>query len=259
MSLFSGLCRWSAATALLVTGCSTAPEPQAEPAKTTSGPSATPAPDAPELSNEPTDTSGWKTYTSARYRLRVGHPPDWTVTPATRGWRPTDAGNRQSAAHEVFESPSTGIRVSVWKAKLDSRTQETAADIETWVEGYCEKSRNTPCTGIPDRAVDLCLEKWDCHPGLLVPFHDDVQAFVTGGISGQWITIAAVWQAESAPAVEEYGGSRRLLEAFLSTMHVWPASTPREARECYGRPPAGFTCKAPRTPGDSAASPLGSR
>ena len=71
----------------------------------------------------------------------------------------------------------------------------------------------------------------DRHPGLLVPFENDVQAFFSGGIYAQdAMTVVAVWRAESSRHVARYGGSRRLLEAFLSTMEVWPSSTPLHER-----------------------------
>jgi len=122
--------------------------------------------------------------------------------------------------------------VSVWAAPLDPSTREETTDyVEAWVEDYCEASGNTPCTGIGDRAVDLCLEKRDCHPGLLVPFRDDVQAFFSGGIyAADAMTVVAVWRPESDSSVVPYGGSKRLLEGFLSTMEVWPASTPMSDR-----------------------------
>ena len=76
-----------------------------------------------------------------------------------------------------------------------------------WVENYCEESGNSPCTGIADRAVELCLEKWDCHPGLLVPFENDVQAFFSGGIYAQdAMTVVAAWRRESSKHI---GGVRR--------------------------------------------------
>ena len=101
-----------------------------------------------------------------------------------------------------------------------------------WVEDYCRRSGDSPCDGIADRSIDLCLERRDCHPGLLVSFDNDVQAFFTGGIYSQTaMTIVAIWQNESAPAVAQYGGTQKLLEAFLATMQVWPASTPFEARD----------------------------
>ncbi len=72
-------------------------------------------------------------------------------------------------------------------------------------------------------------------PALLVPFDNDVQAFFTNGGDGAPMTVVVVWWGDSEPAVAPYGGSRRLLEAFLSTssmsdasnsgaaMAVWPA------------------------------------
>ncbi len=56
-----------------------------------------------------------------------------------------------------------------------------------------------------------------------MPFQNDVQAFFTGGIYGDRMVVVAVWWGESDRAVEPYGGARRLLEAFLSTMSVFPA------------------------------------
>ncbi len=83
--------------------------------------------------------------------------------------------------------------------------------------------------------MDLCLERCDCHPGLLVPFGDDTQAFFTAGFYAQdAMTVVAVWHGESAPSTAAYGGSQRLLEGFLATMAVWPAWTPLDERLCYG-------------------------
>jgi hypothetical protein len=110
--------------------------------------------------------------------------------------------------------------------------------------GDCARSDNAPCTGINDRAVQLCLEKWDCHPGLPIPFKNDVQAYFSGRIyDGDAMTVVAVWQGESAPSVAPYLGAQRLLEAFLSTMAVWPASTPHEERTCYGHRPFSLCCE----------------
>jgi len=209
-------------------------EPVAPPSVTPTAPTAT----------QPIDTRSWKNYTSDRYGLEVGHPPDWRVTPATRGWRSdADIANWLSPAHEVFHSPTGDIRVSVWSMPLDASKTTPCVDpkdracvesiefLQTWVEDYCTASKNTPCTGIEDRAVELCLERRDCHPGLLVPFEDDVQAFFSGGIyDGDTMTVVAVWRGERDRSVARYGGAQRLLEAFLSTMQVWPASTPLSER-----------------------------
>jgi hypothetical protein len=181
----------------------------------------------------PIETRAWSAYRSDRYKFTVDYPQDWTAVPATRDWTwRTDARDRVSPGHEAFRSPDERVRVSVWSAPLDPSTrEESIAYLVAWVEDYCEESGNSPCTGIADRAVELCLEKWDCHPGLLVPFDKDVQAFFSGGIYDQEaMTIVAVWQGESAPTVAPYGGAQRLLEAFLSTMQVWPSTTPLPER-----------------------------
>ncbi len=93
-----------------------------------------------------------------------------------------------------------------------------------WAEAYCEASDiSTPCGGIEARAVELCLEKWDCHPGVLVPFGTEVLAFFSGGIYNQEaMTVVTVWRGESDLSVARYGGAQRLLEGFLSTMRSGP-------------------------------------
>jgi hypothetical protein len=232
----------AAAAVLFVAGCGlTGDRDTAEPAPV-SPPSSTVS---PSPMTEPIDTTNWTTYTSDQYGFEVGHPPDWEEIPANRGWRVADADDPRSPAHDTFRSPSDAVRVSVWSVPFNRGTSiDSSGDVEAWVEQYCEGSRNTPCSGIGDRAVELCLEVWDCHPGLLVPFRDAVHAFFSGGIyDGEAMTVVAVWRRESAPEAAPYGGAQRLLEAFLSTMAVWPASTPRDERECYGRPPPQLTCQ----------------
>jgi hypothetical protein len=174
------------------------------------------------------DTKTWTTYTSARYDFKLGHPRGWTEYPALRDWTfDIDARDSLSPAIDAFLSPKGDVRVGVWNVPLDSGTSvhDSMPAIRAWVEDYCVATGNTPCTGIDDRAVELCLEARDCHPGLLVPFKDDVQAFFSGGIyEANAVTVVAVWRGESASSTAPYGGSQRLLEAFLSTMEVRPAS-----------------------------------
>jgi hypothetical protein len=201
---------------------------------------------SPSPSSKPLDTSTWTTYTSDQYGFKVGHPPDWTETRATRDWTfSEDAGKPGSPAQDAFMSPDGEVLVSVWNAPLDipGTSKDSTTDLKVWVEAYCRASDSEPCSQDPDRTVELCLEKWDCHPGVLVRFDFDVQAFFSGGIyDADAMTIVSVWRGPSDPAVAPYRGSQRLLEAFLSTMQVWPASTPREERECYGKPPSGLDC-----------------
>jgi hypothetical protein len=204
-------------------------------------PIGTPSP-SPTTSTAPEpNASGWTRYRSGLYGFQIGHPSDWTEVPASRRWiSETDVADALSPAHEDFIAPANEVRVSAWEAPLeapagstvcpdlnDRDCVESIAFLEAWVEDYCEASGNTPCRGIESRAVELCLEKWDCHPGLLVPFRDDVQAFFSGGIyDADAMTVVAVWRGESDSSVAQYGGAQRLLESFLSTMEVWPASTP---------------------------------
>ena len=94
--------------------------------------------------------------------------------------------------------------------------------VAVWAEQYCELADLTPCTGIEERAVRLCIEKRDCHPALLVPFDQGTAAFVSGGIFEK-PQVFAVWRPESHPDLEEYGGARKLLLAYLLTVNVCPA------------------------------------
>ena len=223
----------AAAMAVVVSGCTGVGSEGSEAAEPIVTPPASPTP--PEATDEVAaiDTRDWTTYTSRLYDVKVAHPPDWIETRATRKWLlDLDGDHSVSPAHEAFRSAGGVVRVSVWDAPLDPTRREESTDyLVAWVEDYCEATGNTPCEGIGDRAIALCLEKWDCHPGLLVPFKDDVQAFFSGGIyDADAMTVVAVWRGESAPAVAPYGGAQRLLEGFLSTMEVWPASTPRHDR-----------------------------
>ena len=175
----------------------------------------------------PIDTTRWTTFESDRYGFTIGHPADWTAFPADHDWTlAEDAANYLSTGQEVFRPPSDNVRVSAWSVALDPGTivDELPSEVEAWIEGeYCQFADSVPCTGIGDRAVALCVEARDCHPGLLVPFDRDVLAFFTGGAYAGQMVVVAVWWEESAPAVAEYGGSQRLLEGFLATMGVCTA------------------------------------
>jgi hypothetical protein len=105
----------------------------------------------------------------------------------------------------------------------------------------------------------MCIEKRDCHAAVIVPFADDVLAFGHGGVlpSGPPsrpapMTIVAVWWGENAPAVSQFGGAKRLLEAFLSTMGVIPPFFP-ESQQAAADFVASAKCDPSLTP--CAASP----
>jgi hypothetical protein len=192
-------------------------------------PTASPAPTAAVVAAS-LDPTGWPTYTSARYAFTIGHPADWTELPSTRAWSfelDSDQFAPRSAGAEHFTSADGQVRVSVWTVPLEAgQVIESWGDVEAWVGDYCERTGIAGCTAIHDRVVPLCIEKRDCHPALLVPFIDHVQAFGTGGVLPEGMLVIAVWRGESDPAVAPYGGSQHLLQAFLSTLNVWPPFYP---------------------------------
>ena len=189
---------------------------------TSAAPSTTASPSTTSTTVSPIDTTDWATYQSDRYGFSIGHPADWTVKPADHDWTlAEDAANWMSTGHEAFILPNQ-IRVSAWSVPLDpGTTLQTSADIEAWIEQYCQLAQPN-CTEFNDMAVPLCLESRDCHPGLLVPFETDVQAFFPGTSGTTWdrMVVVAIWREDDHWSVAPYGGARKLLEAFLSTMDV---------------------------------------
>lgn len=254
-----GCLRTATALALLLTACSPAATPSPPP---TSSPSIThahsdssstpPSTTASPNSWRTIETPGWTIFESDRYRFSIGHPSDWIVVPADHDWTLAgDADQSQTTGQDVFRAPNGGIEVGAWAVSLnlDGPTLQTGEDVEAccvqyclqtnnpscqptmrqwgevveWVMRFCQQSNAPSCTGVVDQAVPLCIERWDCHPGLIVPFENYVQAFVTGGVIGAHMVVVTVWRGESDAAVAPYGGSRQLLEAFLATMDVCPA------------------------------------
>jgi hypothetical protein len=175
------------------------------------------------------DTAEWVPFTSKQYGLSVGHPADWTVDPADRAWDlDTDGRDFMSPATDDFYTPGSadgmGVRVSVWSVPSTLGGVESVAAVEAWYEDvFCPATGTTSCTGVHDRAVPLCVEVRDCHPGILLASPTtDTQAFFTGGFYNGEIVVVSMWRSEGDRAVAPYGGAQRLLEGFLSTMCVWP-------------------------------------
>ena len=100
-------------------------------------------------------------------------------------------------------------------------TEQSRKLVVGWAERYCELAGLTPCTEMADRAVPLCIEKWDCHPAVLVEFDEGPVAFVSGGIFPE-PRVIAVWRAEFDPELQPYGGARKLLEMYLLSVGVCP-------------------------------------
>jgi hypothetical protein len=116
---------------------------------------------------------------------------------------------------------------------------ETSEAVAEWATDYCESADLSPCTGIEQRAVPMCIERRDCHPALLVPFDQGVAAFASGGIFPE-PRVFAVWRVEADQEVAQYGGTRKLLEAYLLTIGVCPDARPGD--ENLGGDPRGPTC-----------------
>jgi hypothetical protein len=167
-------------------------------------------------------TGDWTSYISVRYGFQMAYPPGWSAVPAAHAWSwERDAANWLTTAHDAFTAPGDAIRVSAWEVPLDAEIDQSWAAHEAWATEYCGRSGEAPCTGIHDRIVPMCIEKRDCHGSVIVPFDEDVLFFGHGGVLPEGMTVVAVWRPEADPSVAPYGGSTRLLEAFLSTMDVW--------------------------------------
>jgi hypothetical protein len=173
---------------------------------------------SPSQSASPMDTATWTTYTSERYGITIAHPADFTERPAVRDWTfEADAANWLSTAQESFVRQDGQLRVSAWSVAVEPGTT-----VEAWIQAYCSKNTE-PCTGIADRAIAVYAEPRDRHPGLLVSFADDVQAFF---LSGDRISVIASWRPDSHSSVASYGGSIRLVEAMALSMTLGiPAPT----------------------------------
>ena len=191
------------------------------PSSAPSAPAPTPTPNA-----SPTpyaiNTATWAAYTSGRYGFTIGHPTDWSVeTTATRDWTyPADAtADPTSPAVETFLSAAGDIGASAWSVAVKSGTTADA-----WIQAYCALTEgDTPCSAIKAKSVAVTM---DGHPGSLVSFAQDTHAFI---LVKNRMYVVAIWR----PADWIPGGVPRLLEAYLSTMHLLPggpvpsAATPR--------------------------------
>jgi hypothetical protein len=218
---------------LLGVGTGTDPTPHRSPTV-----AATAAPTPTAL---PIDWSTWVRFTSSQYRFPLAsRPATWSVNLADRAWDiDTDAMDKLSPAMDTFTAPSGDLRVSVWTVPFDPGkvVDETWNRLETWIEQYCEKAGNSSCDGIREQAVRMCVHmRTSCYPAVLVLAPDrEVQAFFTGGtrvaptaspspfdIYNGRLVVLTVWARESDLSVARYGGARRLIEAFLTTMCVVP-------------------------------------
>jgi len=166
---------------------------------------------SPSPSSALLDTSSWPTYESARYGFSIGRPADWTERPAERDWTvATDAADWLSAAQESFIAAAGDVRLSAWSVAVEPGTSAQA-----WIQSYCVAAAapGQDCSGYQDGAVPVSI---DGHPGVLITKSGfDHPVFV---LNGERMYVVIAWREESDSSVMPYGGARRLVESFLSTM-----------------------------------------
>jgi hypothetical protein len=206
------------ATALVVASIACGPAAVAPSAAVVSlppqpGPSLQAATAAPTPTPNLLDTSTWTTYVSKRYGFGIAHPADWNEDPSTHVWTlANDGADPLNGGPEHFSggSEGQGVGVSVWSAAVAPGTS-----VESWLGAYCQKN-SVDCTGIMDTAVDLTM---DGHPGSLVQWTGI--PFGLFLVDGRMYVIAC-WLADDDPTVLKYSGSKRLVQAFVSTMDLLP-------------------------------------
>ena len=188
------------------------PVPSASPS-----PSPSPSP-APSSTPSLLDTSTWVPFESARYDFAISHPDDWTEKPAEHDWTfENDIEAWLSTGVESFLNPEVSVKASAWSVAVAPGTT-----VESWMDAYCTAQDSGPCTGLQDRAVDVATR--DQHPGRLIfgPEQDTMAFF----LDGETVYVVAIWRGETDPTVQPYGGARRLLEAFISTL-TFPVEPPQ--------------------------------
>ena len=142
------------------------------------------------------------------------------MLPATGAWSfPADATlHENSSAAERFASADNSIAASAWSVAVKPGTT-----VDTWLQTYCPVAESDPCTALQSHTVPVSI---DGHAGSLVQFTEDTQAFV---LVNNRMYVVGIWRAETFIP----GGVSRLLETYLSTMHLLPggpapsAPTPR--------------------------------
>jgi len=177
-----------------------------------------PSPSAPPTASpsaDPLDTATWKTYVSSRYGFSIAHPAGWAEVPADHDWAlPADA-DWLNTATESFKAPGGAVRVSAWSVSIHPAELLDRPTL-TWIaNAYCPLN-TTPCDRLSSRTVAVTM---DGHPGSLVQFANDTQAFFL--VDGRMYVVAC-WRPDNDPSVTKYSGTIRLVQTYISTMHLLP-------------------------------------
>lgn len=216
-----------AAVALMVVGCQAAvsPGPTGSPrsSATPSAGSASPASAGPATAEpsaspsttspiDPNDPSAWLPFVSERYGFSLAYPADWEAHHASGEWVfPEDTAWPDGVEHGdwfYLDGPDGSVAASAWSVVLPSGTSA-----DEWFDDYCA-IEVTPCE-TTDQKSPASL---DGHAGWFVA-GSDPQAYF--GI-GDRIYLLVIWQPEDNAALTPYGGGRRLVESFVSTMRLSP-------------------------------------
>jgi hypothetical protein len=172
-------------------------------------------------SSAPLSTAGWIPFASTRYGYTIAYPPGWTATQAERAWAfDVDRLTTPLTTADHFLGGPIGNQVGVsgWSTDVPAGTSEDA-----WLTSYYANDATQPpnCGVTPDTFAPTTV---DGHPARMATSNcDDTQAFV---FIGQRVYIFGIWRDESNPSVTPYGGARRLLDAFLSTVTIPAPTTP---------------------------------
>lgn len=157
------------------------------------------------------DIAKWTTYVSDRYGFSIGRPAGWTVKQTSdHDWTLAADHDWLTTASEGFHPVDTSIYVTAWSVAV---TAGTSAD--AWIQSYCLGGGTSPCTGLQAASTPVTM---DGHPGVLVNT-GDTQAFT---LVGNRMYVVALWESFDDPRTTPYGGADRLVETFLSTMHLLP-------------------------------------
>ena len=205
-------------------------------------PPATTAPAAPTASPSsaptvvgPIDSEGWIPWTSTRYGYTIAYPPTgWVPIAGDHDWElgetvPAPGGGSliiqplTSTGPDRFETldRATGIvRVSVWAVDVAPSLR-----LASWITLLCEEHNITnPCTD----PVDLGSEATPSGITGILGWKDGGTAMAAFR-AGDTVYVLGIWSDGNEERVRPWGGSERVLEAFLSTMAVTepvPGPTP---------------------------------
>jgi hypothetical protein len=195
-------------------------------------PTTSPTPTPPAASETPSptnvgtlDTSQWIAYTSERYGFDIKRPPNWSETPSDHVWQLSESAEIPPSAgeHFVYEGLGVdmGVGVSTWSVALAAGTS-----LDAWIQTYCGSAAQLcPANMSLDRSSPITTA--DGHAGVIFAGpSEDSRAFV---LVYDRVYIISVWRTDSDPSVIEFGGGRRLVASYVSTLTLRPGGPAPEA------------------------------